>query len=127
MSVIRRIASPFNLNTFALECLEEALADKEFVNAYVSQVKDTRAWLSAQLEALGFKCWPSHTNFVLCRIGDKKKIVLAELRARGIGLRDRADCEGCVRITIGTQAEMERVIAAIQQVTGRHPAERVVR
>jgi histidinol-phosphate aminotransferase len=127
ISVIRRIASPFNLNAFALECLEEALADREFVNSYVSQVKNTRAWLTQQLGALGLKCWPSHANFILCRIGDNKKTVLAELRARGIGLRDRSDCEGCVRITIGTQKEMERVVAALQQVTGKPAPERVSR
>lgn len=122
---IRKIASPFNVNGIALECLDEALADKEFVTNYVSQVKETRAWIAEQLEALGFKCWPSHANFVLCRMGEGKKALLSELRARGIGLRDRPDCEGCVRITIGTQAEMERVITAIQQVTGRRPTERV--
>jgi len=127
MSAIRRMVSPFNLNTFAMECLQEALADKEYVSAYVNQVKSTRSWLSSQLESLGFECWPSRTNFVLCRIGENKKSFLADLRARGIGLRDRPDCEGCVRITIGTQAEMERVIREIQQVIGRRPAERVTR
>src|SRR5262249_30717530 len=39
ISVLRRMASPFNVNTFAMECLGEALADREFVQAYVSEVR----------------------------------------------------------------------------------------
>ena len=32
MSVLRRMASPFNVNAFAMECLAEALADRQFVS-----------------------------------------------------------------------------------------------
>lgn len=114
ISVLRRTCPPFNCNVFAMECLEEALADSEFVQAYVRQVKTTREWLRRELEGLGLKCWPSHTNFLLCRLGESKRLILQAIRARGISLRDRPDCEGCVRISIGTQAEMERVLAALK-------------
>ena len=116
MSVLRRMASPFNVNAFAIECLAEALADRQFVADYVAQVIASREWLRKELEQLGFKCWPSHGNFILCRFGQEKKAILDALRARGISLRDRPDCEGCVRITIGKQQEMERLIAELKQV-----------
>lgn len=116
MSVLRRMASPFNVNAFAVECLAEALSDREFVSSYITQVKASRAWLQNELEKLQIKCWPSEANFILCRIGENKKAVLEALRARGIALRDRPDCEGCVRITIGKQQEMERLIAELKQV-----------
>jgi histidinol-phosphate aminotransferase len=116
VSVLRRMVSPFNVNAFAMECLGEALADREFVNAYVAQVRAGREWLQRQLEQLNFKCWPSQANFVLCRFGEIKKAILEALRARGIALRDRPDCEGCVRITVGKQHEMERLIAELKQV-----------
>jgi histidinol-phosphate aminotransferase len=115
ISVLRRMCPPFNCNVFALECLEEALADRQFVAAYVDQVKTTREWLRSQLETLGFKCWPSHTNFLLCQFGATKGTILQGLRARGISLRDRPDCEGCVRISIGKQQEMERVLTALKE------------
>jgi histidinol-phosphate aminotransferase len=121
MSVLRRMASPFNVNTFAIECLAEALADRQFVADYVRQVIASREWLRKELERLEFKCWPSHGNFILCRFGEEKKSILDALRARGISLRDRPDCEGCVRITIGTQQEMERLIAELKQVLSQLP------
>jgi histidinol-phosphate aminotransferase len=121
MSVLRRMASPFNVNAFAMECLAEALADRQFVADYVAQVRGTREWLRNQLEQLNFKCWPSHGNFILCRFGEEKKAILKALNARAIALRDRPDCEGCVRITIGKQLEMERLIAELKQVLSQLP------
>jgi histidinol-phosphate aminotransferase len=121
MSVLRRMASPFNVNAFAIECLADALADRQFVADYVGQVIASREWLHTELEKTGFKCWPSHGNFILCRFGEEKKAILEALRARGISLRDRPDCEGCVRITIGKQQEMERLIAELKQVVSQLP------
>jgi histidinol-phosphate aminotransferase len=116
MSVLRRMASPFNVNTFAIECLAEALADRQFVANYVAQVVASREWLRRELEQLQFKSWPSAGNFILCRFGDEKKAILDALRARAISLRDRPDCQGCVRITIGTQPEMEKLMTELKQV-----------
>src|ERR1043166_8202912 len=121
MSVLRRMASPFNVNAFAMECLAEALADRQFVADYVAQVIASRDWLRKEFEQLDFKCWPSHGNFILCRFGEEKKAILDALRARGISLRDRPDCAGCVRITIGTQQEMERLMAELKQVLSQLP------
>ena len=126
MSVLRRMASPFNVNAFAIECLGEALADRQFVADYVSQVVATREWLRNELEQLNFKCWPSHGNFILCRFGEEKKAILEALRARGVALRDRPDCEGCVRITIGKQEEMARLIAEMKQVMSQLPSAKQV-
>ena len=128
MSVLRRMASPFNVNAFAVECLAEALADRQFVADYVAQVIASRDWLHKELEKLSFKCWPSYGNFILCRFGDEKRAILEALRARGISLRDRPDCEGCVRITVGKQQEMERLMAELKQVLSQLPsAKQVVR
>ena len=117
MSVLRRMISPFNINAFAVECLAEALADREFVENYVKQVCSTREWLTRELTQLGFRCWPSHTNFVLVNFGKLRPQVLESMTGKGLALRNRPDCEGCVRISIGTQQEMERVVAALREIT----------
>ena len=116
MAALRRICSPFNVNAFAIECLAEALADKQFVADYVRQVVASREWLQRELESLGFKCWPSQANFVLVRFAEQRAAILAALEARGIALRNRPDCAGCARITVGTQPEMEYVISELKQV-----------
>jgi histidinol-phosphate aminotransferase len=127
MSVLRRLATPFNVNAFAIACLAEALADSAFVQGYVAQVRATREWLQRELEQLNFKCWPSQANFILCRFGEEKKAILDALRARSISLRDRPDCPGCVRITIGTQAEMEHVVGELKAVLAQLPVKQASR
>lgn len=115
IGAIRRMTSPFNINGFAVAALEEALRDQKFVNDYVAQIRSTREWFREQLQELGFKCWPSQANFVLVSLGEQKEAILKQMRAWGIALRDRQDCEGCVRITIGKQQEMEVVVLALKQ------------
>lgn len=127
ISVLRRMCPPFNCNVIALECLEGALADEQSVAAYVHQVKTTREWLKRQLESMGVRCWPSHTNFLLCQFGTAKADVLKTARAHGISLRDRPDCEGCIRISIGTQQEMERVLTTLKKALTAIPATQVNR
>lgn len=115
IGAIRRMTSPFNINAFAVAGLEEALRDQKFVNDYVAQVRTTREWFREQIQELGFKSWPSQANFVLVSLGDQKAAILKQMRTWGISLRDRPDCEGCVRITIGKQQEMEVVVLALKQ------------
>ena len=127
IGLLRRIAPPFNINVFALECLAEALDDREFVQTYVNQVRRTREWLRGELEKMGFKCWPSETNFLLAYFGELRLQILQGMEAQGIALRDRPDCEGCLRISIGTQQEMDRVLAVLKKIVAQKPAWQAVR
>jgi histidinol-phosphate aminotransferase len=115
MAMMRRMVSPFNINVFAVECLRTALDDQEFVREYVTQIRTTRAWFRQEVEALGFKCWPSQANFVLIRLGEHKEAILKHVTGWGIAVRDRSDCPGCVRIGIGKQKEMEVVLLALKK------------
>jgi histidinol-phosphate aminotransferase len=128
MAVLRRMISPFNVNAFAVECLKEALDDRQFVADYVEQVRSTREWLRQELEGMGLKCWPSHTNFLLVNFGASRQRVLDAMSASRIALRNRPDCEGCIRISIGTQNEMERVVAVLKEIMAEKPvAQQVVK
>ena len=126
MDAVRRLAPPFNMNGIALACLKEALADQDFVSSYVISVKRERARLEAAFSKYGIRTWPSHGNFVLADLGKWHAEFTAELAKDGIYVRDRGAepaCAGCVRITIGTAAEMDRFYAALPgalQRTGWH-------
>ena len=128
MDAVRRLAPPFNVNGIAIACLQEALADQDHVAACVSAVKRERARLEAAFSKYGIRTWPSHGNFVLADLGKWHTEFTLELAKDGIHVRDRgADpaCSGCVRITIGTSAEMDRFYAALPgalQRTGWHIA-----
>jgi len=119
MPMVRRVSSPYSVNAVALLALPVALADSKFVAAYVLQVKAGRAQLENDLSRAGIAWWPSEANFVLMRIGQRHREFGAAMRQRGILVRDRSNdpgCEGCVRITLGTSEQTERLLAAFHEV-----------
>jgi len=119
MTMLRRASSPYNLNSVALACLPDALADREFIDVYVSDVKQGRRELEAQLVASGIRFWPSRANFVLMHLGENCKPLIREMRIRGILVRDRsADfaCADCVRITLGTRDHNQQMLSALREV-----------
>jgi histidinol-phosphate aminotransferase len=116
MRLVRRVSSPYNVNGVALACLPEALADRQFVADYVAQVKRGRARLSAEFYPVGIKHWPSEANFLLGYFAEFRKPFVEEMRKRGILVRDRNSdpgCEGCVRITLGTDSQNEKLIVEL--------------
>jgi histidinol-phosphate aminotransferase len=119
MAMVRRVASPYNVNAAALAVLPEALQDQEYVGRYVAQVLSNRDKLQQELGNLGLRYWPSHANFVLVRIGSAHAEFVQALRDRGILVRDRhtdPGCEGCVRLTVGSDGHTETFITALRDV-----------
>ena len=63
---------------------------------------------------------PSQANFVLVRVRDADGLY-AFLRDKGIIVRNRSSlrgCYGCVRITVGSSAENETLMTALQEWEG---------
>jgi histidinol-phosphate aminotransferase len=119
MRVVRRASSPYNLNSVALACLPDALADREFVDVYAADVKQGRQNLQAELAAWGIRFWPSRANFVLMHLAGNCKPFIRQMRARGILVRDRSadfGCENCVRITLGTRDHNRQMLSALREV-----------
>jgi histidinol-phosphate aminotransferase len=119
MEMVRRVASPYNVNAVALAVLPEALLDREYVADYSAEAIRNRARLQDELGNLGLHFWPSHANFVLVRIGGAHSLFVKALRDRGILVRDRHSdpgCEGCVRLTVGSDEHMQRLISALRAV-----------
>lgn len=115
---MRRLSVPFNVNSVALACVGEAINDQEFVREHVAQVKQGRDQLHQLFEELGLRFWPSQTNFVLVRVGERAKEFVEAMWRRGALVRDcsaNPGCEGCVRITVPTPRQMDGVLAAIRQ------------
>ena len=122
MAMVRRVASPYNVNAAALAALPEALRDQHYVERYVAEVQHGRGVLEQELSTLGLHYWPSRANFVLVRVGPAHAEFIQALRALGILVRDRnADpgCEGCVRLTVGAYEHTQILIGALRDVVGK--------
>jgi histidinol-phosphate aminotransferase len=113
---LRRVISPYSVNSLALACLPAALKDKTYLEWYVAEVLAARRELASALDALKIRSWPSEANFVLVDIGPKHRAFTAAMKHRGVLVRDRSSdpgCAGCVRITVGTRQQMAEGISAL--------------
>lgn len=114
---LRKVSSPYNVNGIALDCLPAALADEDYLQWYIEQVRAGRDRMMTGLRELGVPFFPSSANFVLMNIGPKHKELVTAMRAHGVLLRDRSadpGCDGFVRITIGVEEHVTRGLAALK-------------
>ena len=118
MRWIRRVLSPYGVNSLALACLPPALDDSAYLEWYVNDVRAARTEFEAILDQEEIRRWPSHANFVLVDIGPKHAEFVQHMRAAGVLVRDRSSdpgCDGCVRITIGTRQQIRQAATALRQ------------
>jgi len=112
---VRRVLSPYSVNSLALACLPAALADEHYLHWYVNEVRAAREAFMSGLDGFGVKWWPSQANFVLTHIGSKHREFVRAMQRRGVLVRDRSadpGCDGCVRVTVGTREQMGRALDA---------------
>jgi histidinol-phosphate aminotransferase len=116
---LRRVVPPYSVNAFAIAAMLAAVDDREHLAWYCAQVDASRRAIYATCQRLGIHYWPSEANFVLMRIGERSRDVVAAMAARGVFVRDRSGepgCAGCVRLTAGVVAHTERALAVLEEV-----------
>lgn len=120
IAVLNKIKPPYNISaptqTLALEALDHE-ADK---NAFVDQILAEREWLAGALHTLPAVrvVHRSDANFLLVQFNDAKA-TFEHLIAAQVIVRDRSKvilCDGCLRITVGTRAENERLIDVLRHL-----------
>ena len=118
MHWVRRVLSPYSVNSLALACLPAALEDAAYLDWYVAEVLAAREEFESALDAAQVRRWPSRANFVLVEIGPRHAEFVRRMRDGGVLVRDRSSdpgCDGRVRITIGTREQMRDAISVLNQ------------
>ncbi len=123
LNTIRFSLNPYNINRMTMAAGIGTLKDPAYMQANCQAVMDARAYTAAALTALGFTFPPSRANFIFARHPeiDGEEIYTA-LRARGILVRhfSAPRLKDYNRITIGTRAQMEALVAALTSILEEH-------
>ncbi len=124
IEALERVKNSFNsypLDRLAIAGAVAAIEDREHFETTRRAVIATREKLVADLSALGFEVIPSAANFVFARhpLHDAEKSALA-LRQRSIIVRHfkAPRIDQFLRITVGTDAQCEALIAALTEILG---------
>lgn len=115
MSMFANVKYPYNISLSSMEKAMGLLVRD--VKAEVEVIKAERARMAEALAALPRvrKVWPSDANFLLVEVDDARGLY-DELLVAQVIVRDRSKvlaCAGCLRITVGTPAENDKVLAVI--------------
>jgi histidinol-phosphate aminotransferase len=117
---MHKAQSPYSVNTLAALAARAAVEDREYVAHYVTEVLAAREMAYAGFRKLGIHFYPSQANFVLFRAGDRAIPIRDALRERGVLIRDRSyEIPGCVRVTIGNRAQIERFLTELESLWSR--------
>jgi len=117
IEVFNKVKPPYNINQATQELALKALEETEQVNDMIRALVTMRGQLEQQLATLPVvvKIFPSDANFLLVKVTDAAA-VYHYLLEKGIVVRDRSKvelCQGCLRITVGTEEENKELLEAL--------------
>lgn len=116
-AILQKARQPFNTNEVAQRAALASLADKQHVEATVSNNAKGLAFYEAAFQELGLEYVPSVANFILVNVGDGDQ-VFADMLKQGVIVRAMRGYKlpGWVRISIGTPEENERCMVVLKDV-----------
>lgn len=117
--IYNKIKPPYNISEAVQELVVKALDRMDDVNEMIRELVSQRNWLENELQRLPLvqHIYPSDANFLLVKVVDARAIY-EYLLSREIVVRDRSKvilCEGCLRITVGTEKENKELIRLLEE------------
>jgi histidinol-phosphate aminotransferase len=120
INILNKIKYPYNVNIRTQELALDAIENRHVMEEAVKQIVQQRTKIIKSLEKLSIteKVFPTDSNFVLVRVQDAPA-TYKYLLDQKIIVRDRSRvvlCYNCLRITIGTPEENDRLINALEEL-----------
>ncbi len=114
-----KVKDSYNVSMFAQRIAISAFKDQKYLKKTVAKIRKTRKYLSEKLVKLGFSVFDSQSNFILTEPPSKNAAELySALKNKGILVRyfPQKETKTFVRITIGTDDEINLLIQAIRSL-----------
>ena len=111
--------NPYNINRLTLKAGQAALEDTAYFDSTRAAIFETRSWTRQQLEARGFTVLDSRSNFLFaCTARQDGGTLYRKLKENGVLVRhfDAPRIRSWLRITIGTPAQMQALLAALDKI-----------
>ncbi|WPP49581.1 histidinol-phosphate transaminase [Catalinimonas niigatensis] len=119
IAILNKIKPPYNINALTQQAALKVLEQTEQQRDIVQKILAQRKQLQTDLEALPLveKVFPSDANFLLVKVQEAAQLFHYLIDEKVI-VRDRSKvilCEGCLRITVGTEAENQRLLSSLKR------------
>lgn len=119
VALLDRVRTPFNINRGAQAAAQAALDDDAHTARSVEHVARQRALLAAKLRAMGWFVAPSQANFLFFNARQDSRTLAQRLLRAGVIVKPwlEAGYSQWVRVSIGSEAENQQFIAALESIT----------
>lgn len=120
ISVLNKIKPPYNVNELTQKKALKRISQPEIINNEISTILAEKKKLMNALFKVRIvtKVYPSDANFIMIEVDNADKRC-NEFIAKGFVIRNRSTqplCTNCLRITIGTPIENNKLIATLKEI-----------
>lgn len=120
IALLNKIKYPYNINQLTQEYALRLLAEEDKMKEQLMLILKGRTTMERKLRELPCvkKIYPTDANFILVQVTDANGIY-NRLVEKGIIVRNRTNvtlCEGCLRITVGTESENSQLLNELEQI-----------
>ena len=118
IQLYNRVKPPYNVSTLNQEAILKSLANLNEVNTNIEVILSERTKLKNALSKLSVvkKIYPTDANFLLVEVDNADKTYQYLINKKVIIRNRNTQIENCIRITIGTSKENEKLIEALKNI-----------
>jgi histidinol-phosphate aminotransferase len=116
IETLYKVRMAFNTNSVAQVAALAAWKDHEHIEKSVRLNREGLELLYDGLQKRNIKYVPSFANFVLIELERPAKPVTQDLLKQGVIVRPAWGCPTCMRVSVGTLAQNERFLTALDKV-----------
>lgn len=118
LAEVDKVRPPYNVSVLNAECALFALEHAPVFAEQARAIREQRAWLLAELAQLnGVHAYPSEANMLLVRVPNAQQC-FDSMKLSGVLVKNVSKMHplllNCLRLTVGTPAENQRMVQALQ-------------
>lgn len=127
IQLVKKYTIPFTVNCFTEVIVSESLTNAEFIKfqqANIQRINNLRDFVYQLLNEVAaphtFSVQPSSANFLLLRFHDEDLYNNLKLALQANRILVGYPLQNCLRLTIGTEVEMHRVVRLLKKTMAQH-------
>lgn len=121
ISIIQKVKMPVNISSISQIIATEALKNDKYLKKYVTKNRKRKEYLYENLDKLKIPYIKSEANFIMIDLGEKATKIKNVFINNGIIVNGNFyGMESFLRVTIGKQKELKKLIQIVKKEEGDH-------
>ena len=118
IALLNKVKPPYNVSGPNQQAAINALNKRDLYRSRIEKIIEQRRQLANELQTFEqvLEVYPSQANFLLIRFRNAQKIYEDLIREEVVVRNRNSLIEGCIRISIGSENENEKLLKALKKI-----------